>query len=38
LIGSASGALWRFGDALSPVLPSGTATVLLFVALGMTWS
>ena len=38
LIGSASGALWRFGDALSPVLPSGTATVLLFVALGMPWS
>jgi len=38
LIGSASGALWRFGDALSPVLPSGTASVLLFVAPGMTWS
>jgi diguanylate cyclase (GGDEF)-like protein len=38
LIGGASGALWRFGDALVTVLPSGTSTVLLFVAVGMTWS
>jgi diguanylate cyclase (GGDEF)-like protein len=38
LIGGASGVLWRFGDAVAPALPSGTSTVLLFVAVGMTWS
>jgi diguanylate cyclase (GGDEF)-like protein len=38
LIGGASGALWRFGEAFTRMLPSGTATVLLFVAVGMTWS
>ena len=38
LIGGASGVLWRFGDAVASVLPAGTSTVLLFVAVGMTWS
>jgi diguanylate cyclase (GGDEF)-like protein len=38
LIGGASGALWRFGEALTPAFPSGIATVLLFVAVGMAWS
>ena len=38
LIGGASGALWRLGDVVAPVLPPGTSTVLLFVAVGMTWS
>jgi hypothetical protein len=38
LIGGASGALWRFGDVVAPALPSGASTVLLFVAVGMTWS
>jgi diguanylate cyclase (GGDEF)-like protein len=38
LIGGASGVLWRFGDAVAPVVPAGTSTVLLFVAVGMTWS
>jgi diguanylate cyclase (GGDEF)-like protein len=38
LIGGASGALWRLGDAVAPALPSGTSTVLLFIAVGMTWS
>jgi hypothetical protein len=33
LIGGASGVLW-----LAPVVPAGTSTVLLFVAVGMTWS
>jgi uncharacterized membrane protein (Fun14 family) len=38
LIGGASGVLWRFGDAVASVLPAGTSTVLLFIAVGMTWS
>jgi diguanylate cyclase (GGDEF)-like protein len=38
LIGGASGVLWRFGDAVPSVLPAGTSTVLLFIAVGMTWS
>jgi len=38
LIGGASGALWRFGDAVVPGLPSSFATVLLFIAVGMIWS
>jgi hypothetical protein len=38
LIGGASGVLWRFGDAVASVVPAGTSTVLLFVAVGMTWS
>jgi diguanylate cyclase (GGDEF)-like protein len=38
LIGGASGVLWRFSEAVAPVVPSGTSTVLLFVAVGMTWS
>ncbi|MGO9400324.1 MAG: diguanylate cyclase [Xanthobacteraceae bacterium] len=38
LIGGASGALWRFGDTIAPGLPSGTSTVLLFAAVGMTWN
>jgi diguanylate cyclase (GGDEF)-like protein len=38
LMGAASGALWRFGDTLTPGLPSSTPTVLLFVAVGMIWS
>jgi diguanylate cyclase (GGDEF)-like protein len=38
LIGSASGVLWRFGDAVAPAVPAGTSTVLLFAAVGMTWS
>jgi len=38
LIGGASGALWRFGDTIAPGLPSGTSTVLLFTAVGMTWN
>jgi len=38
LIGGASGVLWRFGEAVTPVVPSGTSTVLLFIAVGMTWS
>jgi hypothetical protein len=29
LIGGASGALWRFGDGVAPIVPSGTSTVLL---------
>jgi hypothetical protein len=37
-IGGASGVLWRLGDAVALVVPSGTSTVLLFVAVGMTWS
>lgn len=38
LIGGASGALWRFGDALGPLLPSNLSTVMLFVAVGLIWS
>jgi diguanylate cyclase (GGDEF)-like protein len=38
LIGGGSGALWRFGDAVGPIVPSGTSTVLLFAAVGMAWS
>ena len=38
LIGGASGVLWRFGETVAPVVPSGTSTVLLFIAVGMTWS
>ena len=38
LIGGVSGALWRFGGAVTPIVPSGTSTVLLFVAVGMAWS
>jgi diguanylate cyclase (GGDEF)-like protein len=38
LIGGASGALWRFGDILTPRLPSSTSTVLLFIAVGIIWS
>jgi hypothetical protein len=38
LIGGASGALWRFGDAGAPTVPSEISTVLLFVAVGMAWS
>jgi hypothetical protein len=38
LIGGASGMLWRFGEAAAPLVPSGTSTVLLFIAVGMTWS
>ena len=30
--------LWRFGDALTPALPPGSSTALMFVAVGMTWS
>jgi diguanylate cyclase (GGDEF)-like protein len=37
LIGGASGVLWRFGDAVAPMVPAGTSTVLLFAAVGMTW-
>src|SRR6516162_6180990 len=32
LIGGASGVLWRFGETVAPVVPSGTSTVLLFIA------
>jgi diguanylate cyclase (GGDEF)-like protein len=38
LIGGASGALWRFGDAIGPALPSSLSTTLLFVAVGLIWS
>lgn len=38
LIGGVSGALWRFGDAIGPALPSNLSTVLLFVAVGLIWS
>jgi diguanylate cyclase (GGDEF)-like protein len=38
LIGSGSGALWRFGQPALPALPASLATVLLFVAVGMVWS
>ncbi len=38
LIGGASGALWQLGDRISPPLPAGSASVLLFVAVGMIWS
>jgi diguanylate cyclase (GGDEF)-like protein len=38
LIGGASGVLWRFGDGVAPIVPSGTSTVLLFAAVGMAWS
>jgi len=38
IIGGASGALWQLGDRISPPLPSGSASVLLFVAVGMIWS
>jgi diguanylate cyclase (GGDEF)-like protein len=38
LLGAASGAIWRFGDKISPPLPAESATVLLFVAVGMIWS
>jgi len=38
LVGSSSGAIWRLGDAISPPLPSSTADVLLFIAVGMIWS
>jgi hypothetical protein len=38
LIGGAAGVLWRFGDALTPALPPGSSTALMFVAVGMTWS
>src|ERR1700761_3780337 len=38
LIGGVSGALWRFDAALSPLLPTGIADVLLFFAVGMIWT
>ncbi len=38
LVGGFSGAVWRFGDTMAPVLPSGVAHVLLFIAVGMIWS
>ena len=38
LIGGASGALWRFGHLVPPVVPANLATILLFVAVGMIWS
>jgi len=37
LIGGASGALWRFGDSISPALPPNLATILLFMAVGLIW-
>lgn len=37
LIGGASGALWRFGDSISPALPANLATILLFTAVGLIW-
>jgi diguanylate cyclase (GGDEF)-like protein len=38
LIGGTSGAIWRFGDYISPPLPASTANVLLFLAVGMIWN
>jgi diguanylate cyclase (GGDEF)-like protein len=38
LIGGFSGAIWRFGDVSSSLLPSGVANILLFIAVGMIWS
>ena len=38
LIGGFSGVLWQLGGALSPWVPSWTADVLLFIAVGMIWS
>jgi diguanylate cyclase (GGDEF)-like protein len=38
LLGAASGAIWRLGDKVSPPLPAESATVLLFIAVGMIWS
>ncbi len=38
LLGAASGAIWRFGDKISAPLPAESATVLLFIAVGMIWS
>src|SRR5579863_6846448 len=37
LLGSLSGVIWRLGDAAS-LLPSCTANVLLFIAVGMIWT
>ncbi|MGA3308405.1 MAG: GGDEF domain-containing protein [Xanthobacteraceae bacterium] len=38
LIGGFSGAIWRFGDVIAPSLPSGIASILLFIAVGMIWT
>jgi diguanylate cyclase (GGDEF)-like protein len=38
LLGGFSGALWSLDGIVSPALPSGTADVLLFIAVGMIWS
>jgi diguanylate cyclase (GGDEF)-like protein len=38
LLGGASGAIWRLGDQISPPLPSSTADVMLFIAVGMIWT
>ena len=38
LVGGVSGVIWRLGDTVSPPLPSNTASVLLFIAVGMIWS
>jgi len=38
LIGGFSGAIWRCAALVSPPLPSDTANILLFVAVGMIWT
>ncbi len=38
LVGGVSGLIWRLGEAISPPVPSSTADVLLFIAVGMIWS
>jgi diguanylate cyclase (GGDEF)-like protein len=38
LVGGVSGALWRLDADLSPLLPTGIADVLLFIAVGMIWT
>ena len=38
LIGGFSGALWRLDGVVSPLLPTGIADVLLFIAVGMIWT
>lgn len=38
LLGAFSGAIWRFGDLIGPVLPAGIANILLFITVGMIWS
>src|SRR5580704_10147733 len=38
LLGGASSAIWRLSDQISPPLPTSTADVMLFIAVGMIWN